>query len=1188
MDESRFHLDSSDGRSRVYRRVGERFSDACVVERRAFGGGSVMVWGGITLNGRTPIVVIDGNLKAVCYRDDITQAHVIPFVQGQQRHIMLQQDNARPHVARVDGELFLNAQVTLAGVSFNSEQSGKQKTTVPKENVEQHPNASDPSYSSDQPSGQVDKDGKRDLDGTDQSGKLKTTTPKESVKQHMDTDDPNSNSDQPSSRVEEKGNKVFGIQIMIDVPIELVKVIGVFVEFSSNMHRYSWTPLQHLTGSLWTSPVFKFSCNITCLEYRCKVITEKTGWTPLGFISKIFGKNSEEKIDAAFRNVTKIGPVIRDFFYRNDAYSIECGLTQHVQQLLTTVHSDCLKDVVMQIDDLFLLAQTYIKTYHLKNLNIKNVLHELEGFLRSIRHYWEVHILFGYVCGLLVGGDTNKKTTVLRTISKETCFGILQSFKELTCNALPLGSLKVFENIVWELCLIAFPEQSSHIVEMLEYCYPALGTTFMMKCFRWSGSFSTYCDFETCNQICQKILKQKESGDEDAPQLLLTFLRHLPVNVTVDLLHNLILSKSLPLNDLINELELLVSDQCKMCSSTKDFRALIKFVNSLTSKPELMVTEVSKVIQDTVVHIMNRLKKSDSIDIDALIKLTESPVLFKSQESFNNLSVMIVGSENASIHGLFLKSLEGEQITGVSDELVSMWVMEWFSTAVKHHCCNKQHKSKYDDLPFVYKHLHCLLNTPRVSKTESLALDLKEEAFKFLCSLPLKELIKSLCGKGYAEKFDLPDVFSEHLIKLCSESGGKENILTTIGTSSTGNAFDVGTRPFRQLLTVAMDLSGLSEAETEVDKLRLMLKNRLFWVKLMNIQGVLSNEVKNREVFVGAHKLLKSFTRQLISEKLRCKDIKKLLNVEKDVITGSITDLLCSVEQSKKHVINKAWQSSKRLVREAERYLSVALNIVHHLDKANTQDLFLNIPDTKWAQICLERKKQKLNDDLPLSELSDGTFLSPLNDEVFNKIIIELLASQVFLTVCRDLVNMAVEHPPDDLKSICPEESLSKLFGEDSDPEDNDHRHDQFPTSILSVLKILNSKGIDKYEAAWRPLFSGDDCDISEVKKILDIPSLETEIKCAEQILKKKIPTWIRDAMKMYREYGIYEEKVQIVKQIMSILNTNENLDINFCRAVESFYALKKHTSHGITLKQLSETKEQLSYIHKIIVGDFF
>ena len=44
-DESRITLFRSDGRQRVYRRRGERFADACVLERDRFGGGSVMVWG---------------------------------------------------------------------------------------------------------------------------------------------------------------------------------------------------------------------------------------------------------------------------------------------------------------------------------------------------------------------------------------------------------------------------------------------------------------------------------------------------------------------------------------------------------------------------------------------------------------------------------------------------------------------------------------------------------------------------------------------------------------------------------------------------------------------------------------------------------------------------------------------------------------------------------------------------------------------------------------------------------------------------------------------------------------------------------------------------------------------------------------------------------------------------------------
>ena len=99
MDESRFHLDSSDGRSRVYRRVGERFHYSCVIQRRPFGGDSVIVWGGISSRGRTALVVVDGTLTGIRYRDEIIRPHVLPFVQ--QHSATLQQDNVRQHVALV-------------------------------------------------------------------------------------------------------------------------------------------------------------------------------------------------------------------------------------------------------------------------------------------------------------------------------------------------------------------------------------------------------------------------------------------------------------------------------------------------------------------------------------------------------------------------------------------------------------------------------------------------------------------------------------------------------------------------------------------------------------------------------------------------------------------------------------------------------------------------------------------------------------------------------------------------------------------------------------------------------------------------------------------------------------------------------------------------------------------------------
>jgi hypothetical protein len=64
-DESRFTLFRPDGRRRVNRRRGERFANACVLERDRFGGGSVMVWGGISHRLKSPLIVIASNLTGV-------------------------------------------------------------------------------------------------------------------------------------------------------------------------------------------------------------------------------------------------------------------------------------------------------------------------------------------------------------------------------------------------------------------------------------------------------------------------------------------------------------------------------------------------------------------------------------------------------------------------------------------------------------------------------------------------------------------------------------------------------------------------------------------------------------------------------------------------------------------------------------------------------------------------------------------------------------------------------------------------------------------------------------------------------------------------------------------------------------------------------------------------------------------
>ena len=70
-----------------------------------------MVWGGISVADRTHLVIINGNLNAAQYRDRVIVPHVQPFMAQHGPGMLLQQDNARPHVAQVVHAHLANQQI---------------------------------------------------------------------------------------------------------------------------------------------------------------------------------------------------------------------------------------------------------------------------------------------------------------------------------------------------------------------------------------------------------------------------------------------------------------------------------------------------------------------------------------------------------------------------------------------------------------------------------------------------------------------------------------------------------------------------------------------------------------------------------------------------------------------------------------------------------------------------------------------------------------------------------------------------------------------------------------------------------------------------------------------------------------------------------------------------------------------
>ena len=98
-DESRFHSSRVEGRTRVWRRKIERFAQCNILERDPYGGGSVMVWAGISHDLKTNLVVLNETLTGQRYTDRVIDPHLVPFIQQNGGNYTFMDDNTQPHCA---------------------------------------------------------------------------------------------------------------------------------------------------------------------------------------------------------------------------------------------------------------------------------------------------------------------------------------------------------------------------------------------------------------------------------------------------------------------------------------------------------------------------------------------------------------------------------------------------------------------------------------------------------------------------------------------------------------------------------------------------------------------------------------------------------------------------------------------------------------------------------------------------------------------------------------------------------------------------------------------------------------------------------------------------------------------------------------------------------------------------------
>ncbi|GFV28600.1 transposable element Tcb2 transposase [Trichonephila clavipes] len=94
---TRFSVHPDNRRIFIWRDRGSRNNSAFVHESVRFGGGGVLVYGGISIDGRTDLYIIrDGSPTARRYRDEILRSIAVPYAAAIGDDFILMDDNCRP------------------------------------------------------------------------------------------------------------------------------------------------------------------------------------------------------------------------------------------------------------------------------------------------------------------------------------------------------------------------------------------------------------------------------------------------------------------------------------------------------------------------------------------------------------------------------------------------------------------------------------------------------------------------------------------------------------------------------------------------------------------------------------------------------------------------------------------------------------------------------------------------------------------------------------------------------------------------------------------------------------------------------------------------------------------------------------------------------------------------------------
>ena len=520
-----------------------------------------------------------------------------------------------------------------------------------------------------------------------------------------------------------------------------INIFKIILIFSENKHASLFTYLFRKQTCIFVYISFQ-ETNMQFFVYIAADDNEKIGNVDLNFKrdEKVVLKKNMEKSDVEHVWQCVIGQDVCNFnyCYSYEVRTIKCQLYGHKYKgedtkksidyksdgrLIFNIESKddsslteacsvflriIFSNVSAETQPVYLKAMRMLPLNKLKPADAANLMNNLNTISSMST---SGYILFTLLVGIIARGRPVQNAGI--NISSSRAKTMLESFKNVKKGDLDVAMQHTIENVVEDICRLAYSECGASVLKLMEFCYPALSFTFFSKLLEDTRAYNITLPVVDDEKVSYEenlhLFKTVCSCLRNSEDKLIWYVfRYCPLELSLSGM------EAMDNEDIVNIVNSKLLEECCILAKQLNFVRMKHIFDRVPTRCGYTARFYKSVAGAVEVSFSN-IKDTD-LATEHASALMSMVALFEKKD-FSNVVNTISLSKNKSLHDLFIQFLSLNCWRELADNC-ELYISQWFDRSAFFNHSKRNIHFHMHDLPFMYCCLDSLFQIDSVCSNQ--------------------------------------------------------------------------------------------------------------------------------------------------------------------------------------------------------------------------------------------------------------------------------------------------------------------------------------------------------------------------------------------------------------------------------------------------------------------------------------